>query len=143
MIVQANDPVLLEVCEPVPADYDIAPIVEELWAALEWSRLQGRPGDGLSAPQIGLPVRIFVVRGYPPFVNPRILRLAHDTGIAKESCLSLPRDVSVRVERPVWVKIVNGRGGTFKLRGRDARVFLHEFDHLQGILITDRKAVTR
>lgn len=140
MIVQADDPILLQVCAPVAADFDVWPVVEELRAALEWSRLNGRPGDGLAAPQIGIALQVFIVKGYPPFVNPRITGFSRESEVKTEGCLSLPERVRVDVERPRWVKAVNGRGSpsTIKLRDWSARVFLHEYDHLQGILCTDR-----
>lgn len=144
MIVDATDPILLRVADRVPPDFDVGPVVAKLWEALLWSQLRGRPGDGLSAPQVGVSLRIFVVRGFPPFVNPRVTRHSSERAVKAEGCLSLPVDVSVLVERPVWVKVVNGRGSptTMKLRDWDARVFMHEMDHLRGVLITDRKPVS-
>jgi peptide deformylase len=105
---------------------------------------------GLAAPQIGSLLRIFVVRDGPrflTFINPSIT----DDGELEsehESCLSMPGCVAL-VTRPKAIKVVPVRlknapkptePTEFKAPGRIARVIQHEFDHLSGILITDREA---
>jgi peptide deformylase len=98
-------------------------------------------GLGLSAPQVGGGVRAFVVREWPDaFFNPEILKLGDEKEWAIESCLSLPGQ-RIYVERPTFVKLrsyrKNGEPRTTKHRGKDARVVLHELDHLDGVLISD------
>lgn len=119
--------------------------VDELRAAMVGSADQGRPALGLAAPQVGCMQRFFLVQGWPePFVNPVIERVGGETVVEEEGCLSFPVHVLVPVERPrrVWLSAQNtvGERRRFKLRGRDARCALHELDHLDGILITDRAA---
>lgn len=97
-------------------------------------------GYGLSAPQIGKPYRIFIFQGIF-CVDPQIIKKGGSTSIEEEGCLSIP-NVSVPVERYVWIKV---KYLTFtetkiesKLMGLSARIFQHELDHLNGILIIDR-----
>lgn len=100
-------------------------------------------GIGLSAPQVGLNVRVVAVTGDPIRVmfNPRIVDSATTTVELEEACLTfpgiktpVPRSVSVRVRytRP------NGEVVTEDLVGMTARVVQHEIDHLDGITILDR-----
>jgi len=103
---------------------------------------------GLAAPQVGVGRRIFAadVNGEQrAFVNPRIEDWSEDewyTGFA-EGCLSID-GVSSLVSRPAWISVefdtpegdhVTG----YTLENYDAKVFLHEYDHLNGILMTDRE----
>lgn len=144
MILSAGDPRLHTRCMEVEAfDDELAKTVHRLRLAIERSALEGRPALGLAAPQIGVMRRVFVVAGWPePFVNPVVDRVGPETEVAEEGCLSLPADLLVRVERPkrVWLSAQDSQGRVrrFKLRGRDARCALHELDHLDGVLVTDR-----
>lgn len=124
-------------------DDELAKAVHRLRLAMETSAAQGRPALGLAGPQIGVMRRVFVIAGWPePFVNPEVERVGPETETVEEGCLSLPADLLVPVERPkrVWLRAQDsqGRMRRFKLRGRGARCALHELDHLDGILITDR-----
>lgn len=104
-------------------------------------------GIGLAGPQLGLPYQVFVMDPYPyepggvTFLwDPEIRKLSTQTSAAWEGCLSLP-GVRRKVVRP---RRVNARFMTLegeKKVGWDglmARVFLHEFDHTQGILLFTR-----
>jgi peptide deformylase len=106
------------------------------------------PGIGLAAPQIGVPLRIFVVDlsvGHKAddlmvFINPVIVEL-DGVQLEEEGCLSVP-GFNATVARPS-VAIVSGldRSGTQRtVEGRDllARAFQHELDHLDGKLFLDR-----
>lgn len=105
--------------------------------------MHGRPAAGLAAPQIGVILRIFVLNGYGAFVNPRAVKVSKERDVQSERCLSLPPEISVPVSRPKWVKIrfldEHGAWKTLKLHGWDARAAQHELDHLDAILITDRR----
>ena len=72
--------------------------------------------------------------------NLLILRYTKETDIQKEGCLSCP-GVSVPIERPLGVEFeyynLSGEKKQMKLEGFDARIFFHEYQHLQGILIID------
>jgi len=102
---------------------------------------------GLSAPQIGEPVAVLAVklagRTLTVLANPIVTAHSSQEVEATEECFSLP-GVEVRVRRPSWatVSAENMRGVRSARRyvGRDARLVLHELDHLRGILITDRAA---
>jgi len=102
-------------------------------------------GVGLAGPQIGLQKRIFVtnVPGDTPriFINPSILETSTETIKMEEGCLSIPGIYS-DVVRAKAIKIQawneKGRPFTMEATGIMARVILHEQDHLEGVLFTDR-----
>jgi len=102
-------------------------------------------GVGLAGPQVGLMKRIFVsqVDGDIPriFINPSIIETSHDTVKIEEGCLSIP-GIYADVVRSKFVKVQawNDRGKPFTLEtsGILARVILHEYDHLEGVLFLDR-----
>jgi peptide deformylase len=102
------------------------------------------PGAGLAAPQIGVSLRVCVVKGdenqHYGLVNPVIIK-AEGSQIGYEGCLSIPGWVG-EVERyeTVVVKGLNRRGKEVRIKasGFTARAFQHEIDHLDGILFTDR-----
>ena len=102
-------------------------------------------GIGISAIQIGHPLRVFLA-GNPPqvFINPTILERSSYTKVDWEGCLSCPgAHVRVRRSHSIKVKYTNEEGIVIKrkFKGFDARVIQHEFDHLNGFLITDRGKV--
>jgi peptide deformylase len=107
--------------------------------------LRAGKGVGLAGPQIGLAERIFVVevQGDEPrvFINPSIIETSRETVKYEEGCLSLP-GVWADVIRPASVRVQawNERGRPFTLEadGILARVILHEYDHLEGLLFIDR-----
>ena len=115
-------------------------IAEELINALH-----AQKGIGLAGPQVGLMERIFAVHieGDIPriFINPSILETSLETYKYEEGCLSIPGMFS-DVIRPQVVKVQawNEKGRPFTLEANDimARVILHEYDHLEGILFIDR-----
>ncbi|MBQ6735081.1 MAG: peptide deformylase [Lachnospiraceae bacterium] len=101
-------------------------------------------GVGLAAPQVGILKRVFVVdtTGEEPFccINPEILsEEGEQTGY--EGCLSLP-GYSGKVTRAKKVKIraLNAEGESFEMEAEDlvARAILHEYDHLEGIMYTEK-----
>ena len=102
-------------------------------------------GVGLAGPQVGLLERIFAVHvaGDVPriFINPSIIETSQDIVKYEEGCLSIP-GVFTEVTRPKAIKIQawNERGRPFTLEasGILARVILHEYDHLDGVLFIDR-----
>ena len=106
------------------------------------------PGIGLAAPQIGVPLRIFVVDlslGHKPeelrvFINPEFVEL-EGVQLEEEGCLSVP-GFNATVARPMRA-VVRGldRSGTIRTaEGTEllARAFQHEMDHLDGKLFLDR-----
>lgn len=107
-------------------------------------------GVGLSAPQVGLAYRLFVMNptGVPAakdkeqvFINPEIIHISARTSTCVEGCLSIP-SVLVNVERPhrILFKAQDIEGNTHKwgYEGLVGRVINHEINHLDGILIIDK-----
>ncbi|PIA40589.1 hypothetical protein AQUCO_02500354v1 [Aquilegia coerulea] len=106
-------------------------------------------GIGLSAPQVGMNVRLMVFnsageRGIGEeivLINPKIYKYSSKKVLFDEGCLSFP-GIYADVERPESVKVdaqdITGAKFTANLSGLSARVFQHEFDHLQGTLFFDR-----
>ena len=105
-------------------------------------------GIGLSANQIGINERVFVMisdldtQETITCFNPKILKYSKDMVVMEEGCLSYP-DKFVEVERSETVVVKyedeNKVDHKIKLEGFAARVFLHEFDHMQGINFTQRE----
>ncbi|MDR1948381.1 MAG: peptide deformylase [Spirochaetaceae bacterium] len=140
-IVTLGNELLRQKAKPVThIDGKYTKIAEEMIGALRTGK-----GVGLAGPQIGLSERIFVVEveGDEPrvFINPSIIGTSQETAKYEEGCLSLP-GVWADVVRPVSVRVQawNERGRPFTLEadGILARVILHEYDHLEGVLFIDR-----
>lgn len=95
-------------------------------------------GLGLSANQLGLPYRVFVMVGEPNYVcfNPRIVDIGEEEDYMKEGCLSYPF-VYCKIKRKTAIKVrfvdPYGHTVTTKFAGMTARVFQHELDHMDGI----------
>ena len=94
-------------------------------------------GIGLSANQIGLPYRVFVMRAEIPFVcfNPRIVMPGSEQVTLDEACLSVPGLIA-KITRPRHIKVrfqtPSGATVTKEFTGLTARCFLHEMMHLDG-----------
>jgi peptide deformylase len=104
-------------------------------------------GVGLAAPQVGVPLRLFVVDASDgedePYVvvNPEFVYLSDEKVECEEGCLSLP-GISVKVVRheKVSVKARNERGEEYVIENAEgllSRALQHENDHLNGILLID------
>jgi peptide deformylase len=107
-------------------------------------------GCGLAAPQVGINKRIMVynVSGDPKrwldeivMINPKIVEYSDGKDIEIEGCLSFPK-LRGEVERSKWIKVealtLKGKPIKKKFVGWDARVFQHEYDHLDGVVFPDR-----
>ena len=102
-------------------------------------------GIGLSANQIGLDAKVFVmgdsVENSTMCINPTVLQYTSDTVADVEGCLSFP-NVFVKIKRPkeilaqYWNE--NLEECTVKIEGYSAKCYLHELDHLMGITFKDR-----
>lgn len=109
----------------------------------------GDDGVGLAAPQVGVNVRVMVFnetgrRGSDKemvLVNPKVVSTNKQQEDMEEGCLSFPR-LFADVERPTQVKVkaqaLDGSKFSLTLTGFPARIFQHEYDHLQGVLFHDR-----
>jgi peptide deformylase len=144
-----GSPVLRKVATDVPEDY---PGLDELIESM-FETMYHSEGLGLAAPQIGLSLRIFVIDASPlaeddpalkdfrkVFINPRILSYEGDIIKYNEGCLSIP-DIREDVDREERI-LVRYCDRDFRyteeyLDGPAARIFQHEYDHLEGRLFTD------
>ena len=102
-------------------------------------------GVGLAANQVGYNGRIFVMKPQTgkPFavINPTIERVSATTKLDVEGCLSFP-NLFLYVQRPDKVDVnyldIDGKNVKMLLQDFEARIFLHEFDHLEGITFDTR-----
>jgi len=99
---------------------------------------------GLSANQLGIPFRVFVMKSHPEnyvCFNPKIIHMGEEKDLLEEACLSFP-GVNVKVKRPKNIRVrfqtISGEVTTMKFDGLTARVFQHEMDHLDGVLFYNR-----
>jgi peptide deformylase len=106
--------------------------------------MREREGVGLAANQVGRLRRVLVAgieEDEYVLVNPVIEARSDETEVLAEGCLSIP-GIQVDVERPVRVTVsgqnADGEEIRFEAKGLLARVFQHEVDHLDGVLILDR-----
>jgi len=123
---------------------DIGPEYKQFAEELVQALHDGK-GIGLAAPQVGRLERIFAVhieKDVPRvFINPSIIETSPELVKYEEGCLSIP-GLYADVIRPHNIKIQawneNGRPFTLDVTGLLARVILHEYDHLEGMLFIDR-----
>lgn len=145
-----GDPILRQKCKPVEAITDeIKAFIRDMIETCDPAK-----AIGLSACQVGVPLRIFVLRNYlispegrwtvtEPiiFINPEILETSEETERDTEGCVSIPK-LNGWVERPRRIKIratgLDGKPFVEEIEGINARVRMHENDHLNGVLYIDR-----
>lgn len=156
-IVAYGDPVLRKVCDELPEDF---PKLKELVANM-YETMYNANGVGLAAPQIGLPIRLFVIDTTPfaddddlspedqkalegfkkAFVNAFIEEETGKDWAFNEGCLSIP-EVREDIKRKDTITITyddeNFNEHTDTYDGLLARVIQHEYDHIEGILFTDK-----
>lgn len=116
-------------------------------------------GVGLAAPQIGKSIRLFVVDGSPladddpdmldfrfVFINARIVGKSGDLALMNEGCLSIP-NIREEVNRENFIRMTwydeNWDFHDEIFTGYKARIIQHEYDHLDGILFTDKVSPLR
>ena len=133
------DSVLRKVAKPVT---EMTPRLKTLIKDM-YNTMDYEDGIGLAAPQVGILKRIFTV-GIGDirlaFVNPEVLE-SEGEYLDVEGCLSIPGENGV-VKRPTYVKVkaMNEQGKHFIIEAKYllARCILHELDHLNGVLFTDK-----
>ncbi|MCB0400985.1 MAG: peptide deformylase [Flavobacteriales bacterium] len=151
-IVAYGTPVLRQETEEIDEHYpDLKLLIEDMWETMYASS-----GVGLAAPQIGKAIRLFVIDAsgfnedgdHPElenfkrvFINPIILEESGKEWKFEEGCLSIPgirEDVSRKPE--VTIEYYNEQFELVeeKLDGIAARIIQHEYDHIEGILFTDK-----
>ena len=156
-IVAYGDPVLRKKATDISPDH---PNLESLISNM-YETMYNAHGVGLAAPQIGLPIRLFVVdtdpfsndedlskeeqlalKGFKKvFINAKIEQESGKEWEFNEGCLSIP-DIREDVKRKPEITI-SYLDGDFKphretYKGTLARVIQHEYDHIEGILFTDK-----
>ena len=124
---------------------EIKEITKETLAYLEQMKklLKEANGVGLASIQVGLSEAMFLMeekKEVLSIINPKIIKYSEETSLMEEGCLSIPT-VNAMVKRPISieVKYQNEKGEEIvrKLEDFSARVFQHEYDHLNGILFID------
>jgi peptide deformylase len=140
-LIPADHPVLYR---PIP-EYDFSDVNEnpnELASTLV-ETCKKHNGLGLSANQCGIPRRVFVMGAddeYVAFFNPKVIKTEGETHM-EEGCLSWPL-LMLRITRPkkIWVEYQDFTGAKKEaiFDGISARCFLHELDHMDGIMYTER-----
>ena len=154
-IVAYGDPILkLEASEISPSELkNISGLIDDLWETM-----YNANGVGIAAPQIGISKKIFIadfsffkdeenfnehelINMQQVFINPEIINEKGDNFVYPEGCLSIP-NISENVVRKEKLKIKfldeNFESKIINCSGIIARVIQHEYDHLQGILFTDK-----
>lgn len=135
------DPVLKRVCDAVTDDVDalVSDMFETMYDA---------PGRGLAAPQVGVPLRLFVMDAgwkdgdMTPLacINPEIIAATEELAGGEEACLSI-EGVAADVQRPAGITLrftdLNGEIQERDLTGAEAKCAQHELDHLDGKVIFD------
>lgn len=154
-IVIYGSQVLRNPCERIEPDYpELGKLIEDMFQTLEVAE-----GVGLAAPQIGKNIRLFIVDCTPwgeedpsladyrrAFINPEIYSRSEETKLYNEGCLSLPglhedvrRSLSIRMRYQDEQFVEHDEEFT----GLAAWVIQHEYDHLEGIVFTDRLSPLR
>ena len=101
-------------------------------------------GVGLAAPQIGVLKRIITIyTGDKPavFINPKITKKSRNKEINEEGCLSFPKlFLKIKRAKTIEAEAINMEGKPIQIKADNlaARIFQHEVDHLDGILIIDK-----
>lgn len=107
--------------------------------------LKKSKGVGLAAPQVGVNKRLILVKPQEDvyvFINPIFTFKSKNCASDKEGCLSIPGEfVNVKRSKDVDIEFMGEDGDYYKVSAKDffARIIQHEIDHLDGILIVDKK----
>ena len=155
-IVAFGTPVLREKCKEISADYpNLSQLIDDMFETMYKAS-----GVGLAAPQINKAIRLFIIdttvfaedqeSDITPlkevFINPRIIKEKGKEWLFNEGCLSIPEireDIARKFEIEIEYFDVNFKQHIKKFDGISARVIQHEYDHIQGILFTDKLSPLR
>ena len=156
-IVAYGDPVLRKIGKEIDEKFpDLKELIENMTETMHNAK-----GVGLAAPQIGKALRLFIIDASPfeenedledeerkflgqfkgVFINPRIIEEKGEKWVFNEGCLSIPNiNEDVAREEQIVVDYVdeNFQGQKKILNGLAARIFQHEYDHIEGVLFTDK-----
>ena len=153
-LVPENHPALHAIAEEITpeefADGTVKKIVKDLRQAIKTYKVDGFTAVAIAAPQIGVSKRVFIIEDQSKdadrlptviAINPRFTKISKKTRVAGEGCLSIPdqyglvrraTNVTLEAYDETGVKYTRGAGGLL------AQIMQHEYDHLDGILFTDR-----
>ncbi|WP_404783645.1 peptide deformylase [Altericista sp. CCNU0014] len=155
-ILQLGNPLLRQVARPIenPQDLALQELVEELLQSMEQAN-----GVGIAAPQMGISKQLVIIASRPtprypdapempptPMLNPRLVDHSDEMEKGWEGCLSVP---GIRGLVPRYTSVTvdyldcHGQSQQKILHDFVARIFQHEYDHLQGIVFVDRVESTR
>jgi peptide deformylase len=154
-IVVYGHPILRKVAAEIDRDY---PGLDQLMADL-FETMYHSEVLGLAAPQIGKSIRIFVIDGKPAaedepalaefkkaFINPHIIERSGELALMTEGCLSIP-NLREEINRESHIRITyydeNWNYHDEVYEGYAARIIQHEYDHLDGIMFTDKVSPLR
>ncbi len=145
-----GSPILRKVAANITPDYpNLKGLIEDMFETMRHS-----DGIGLAAPQVGISIRLFIIDASPlaedhpemkdfrrVFINAQIVERSGEEILYNEGCLSIP-NIREDVQRPelVLMKYVdeNFEPKEERFEGLAARIIQHEYDHLEGILFTDK-----
>lgn len=165
-IIQIGDERLRKISDPISKEELDSKEFKDMLKDLSDALNTQDDGVGISAPQIGVNKRVFVVSekifdedymkkgkeiktknyGHIYFINPKITKISKKTETMEEGCLSIrgiyglvkrPKNATIEAINEKGEKITRGAGGLL------ARIFQHEIDHLDGILFIDRAEAIR
>lgn len=160
-ILQKEAPVLREICQNVPPETIKTPKIRKILEEMKEALASQDDGVALAAPQIGYPLRIFIVSKKVEnmiknidekddqskktkdvvFINPVLKKVSKERKVLEEGCLSV-RYLYGRVSRgnKATIQALDENGKKFERGGVGlmAQIFQHEMDHLDGILFIDK-----
>lgn len=144
-ILLLGNPLLHEISDPVVhSELDmLIPDIHLMWDSILDIRKTYGFGRAIAAPQIGLKKRIIALHINDPevMINPEILETSDETFELWDDCMSFP-NLLVKVRRHRWIRVsyldINWSKHEQILRDDLSELFQHEFDHLNGILATQR-----
>jgi len=150
-IVAYGDPVLKKVCVEIDETYpDLQQLISNMF-----DTMYNASGVGLAAPQIGLPIRLFIVDTKADedeevfkkvFINAEILEETGEPWAFNEGCLSIPEVREDVMRKPnILIRYYDEHWKLHeeKVNGFAARVIQHEYDHIEGKLFTDKLSLLR
>lgn len=136
-----TDPILLKPSLPLTKEEILSEETQNFIADLKGVMFDNN-GIGISAVQVGVLKRILIIDTedfHQVMINPVILKQSHTKSNMTEGCLSFPGK-RINIKRPSYVSVKyldnNAKLMYSDLVGIEARVFLHEYEHLQGIVFT-------
>jgi peptide deformylase len=145
-IITYPNPILLEKSKKISRiDNSIKQLALDMMETVSDYGSEHETGVALAAIQVGVPVRMTVVRSddgdYMALINPEIVKESKNQEEDMEGCMSVPKKYG-RVSRPCKIKIraldINGKKTELKAEGLMARILCHEIDHMDGKLFTSR-----